>query len=156
MRDRKHDVPYTHATGKLKRHARQAQRRLAAWLTRDFDIAPTNPMPPSRAERFHRRFFRRKPPRIAFVTILESLAVHGLFGGEQPLDERVAVAKYRRFDAVDFGDVQTQPDDQSAPRSAIARSRIIPEGSMSFVSVDPVPGSLSSTASSNNVMIFRR
>jgi len=93
----------------------QLQRRPPAFLAHDFQIYPPHPAPPAGSQRLHPRFFRGKPPRVAFIFVFELLAVFALFLRVQTPQKRFAMALDGCPDAAHLSNVHAHPDDQFAP-----------------------------------------
>jgi YfiH family protein len=98
-----------------KRH-----RRSATLLADDFQVDPAHAAAPSSAERFHGRFLRGEAAGVAFELVLEALAIFNFVRREDAAEERLAVAFDGGFDARDFGDIHTQPNNQEI---SLARER---------------------------------
>lgn len=118
VRDRQMEVPSSHPLGKLRRFSRQMNSRLPARRIPHFNVPPTHPVPPSRAQRFHGRFFRRKARRVPLKFRLVPLAIPPLLIREHALDERPPKSRNRCFHAVNLGDVHAHPDNHFASRIA--------------------------------------
>src|SRR6266568_3098933 len=90
------------------------QRRTPARLSHHFQIHPLHPAPPARPQRLHRRFFRRKPPRIPLILVLEPLAVLALPRRIDPPKKHFPMALDRPLDAFHFRNVHAHPNNQDA------------------------------------------
>ena len=72
---------------------------------RDLDVAPSNAATLARAQGLHGGFLRRKPGRIVFNGPSFRLTVGNLTRREKSVDEPLAVALERLFEAWDFDQI---------------------------------------------------
>lgn len=132
MRNRQMEMPRTHPLRKLRRLSRQMNPRLSARRIPHFNVAPTHSVPPSRAQRLHRRFFRRETRRVPLKFRLVPLAVSPLLFREHALDERLPKTPNRRFHAVNLGYVHSHPYDHLV-------SRIAPDSRSACIIMEALP-----------------
>src|SRR5579862_7899873 len=112
------DIFHAHFFREFGRLAAELQRGLAACGADDFDIAPADTVGPAGAEGFHRGFLGGEASGVTLKFVAMLLAVFHFGGRKEAFEERRAVARDGRLDAIDFSDVQPEPDDQSASRVA--------------------------------------
>jgi YfiH family protein len=98
----------------LRRLARNRQRRPPASLPHHLQIHPFHPAPPTRPQSFHRRLFRRKPPRIPLILILKPLAVLPFPIRINPPQKHFAMPLNRPLDPPHFRNVHPHSNDQVA------------------------------------------
>src|SRR5580658_2862862 len=141
MRNRKRNVFHAKPLRYFSRDSVQTQRWFATRFAQHFDIPPAYARSPSRSQRLHRRLFRCKSPRVAFEFRAETLAVRDFCRSVQPLQNRRAVPRQRRFDAVNLRDVQSQAYDHmrlaSKSRGKMQvpnRNEIIPRSHLKYAS----------------------
>jgi YfiH family protein len=105
----------------LQRDAGKLQRRFSAGLVHNFQVAPTHSAPPASAEGLHARFFGGEAAGVAFEFVLVTFAVRNLLRSVEALQNGRAMPRERGFNAIDFRNVQTEPDDQVHLSSANMR-----------------------------------
>ena len=88
-----------------------------------FEIDPADAVAPSGAERFHGGFFGGEAAGVTFEFILEALAIFDFAGREDAAKEWLAVTFDGGLDARDFGNIDTQSDDQNTSESRAASAR---------------------------------
>jgi hypothetical protein len=79
--------PETHLHGPAQRAPGKSQGGAAVRAIDDFQVLPLDAFVPPSAQRFHRRFFRRKTCRVAFVAVGLLFDV-GDFARRKDLDEK--------------------------------------------------------------------
>lgn len=100
----------------------------ASFLADDFDVDPADAATPAGAECFHCGLFGGEAAGEALVFIFEALAVFALGGGVEAAEDCFAVALDGGFYAADFGDVNSEADDQGFLRKrAGADSGVMPD-----------------------------
>jgi YfiH family protein len=85
-------------------------------------------MPPTRPQRFHRRFLGRKTSGIALILVAELFAVLPLARRVHPFQENLTVPLDRRLDAVNLGDIHAHANNQGPSSS----SRFGPPGNSDY------------------------
>lgn len=116
MSDRKSSIDNAHPAGYFRCAAAQFQPRLAGGGTDDFNIAPADAVAPACAEGFHSGLLGGEAGGITLEFILMSLTIFDFRRSEKAFEKGCAVASDGGFDAVDFGDVESQPDDHDSSR----------------------------------------
>jgi polyphenol oxidase len=125
--DAERDVFNAEAFGYVARLAVEFYGGATAALANDFDVDPADAAAPAGAEGFHCGFFCGEAPGVALVFIFEALAVFAFRGRVKAAENCFAVAFDGGFDAADFGDVDSEPDDQRfLQKSARADSWVMP------------------------------
>lgn len=112
------DIFYAEAFADFAGFAMEFHGGAAAALADDFDIDPADAAAPTGAERFHRGFFCGEAAGVPLVFIFEALAVFAFGGGVKAAEDGFAVALDGGFYAADFGDVDSEADDQEFLRGA--------------------------------------
>src|SRR6266571_2971038 len=112
MRDAERHALHPKLLRNFRRLTRNRQRRPPARLTHNFQIHPFHPAPPARPQRLHRRLFRRKPPGIPFILVLESLAIFALPYRVDSPQKYFPMALDRSLDAVHLCNVHSHSNDQ--------------------------------------------
>jgi polyphenol oxidase len=126
--DAEGDVLYAESVGDVAGFAVEFYGGAAAFLADHFDVDPADAAAPAGAERFHRGFFCGEAAGVAFVFIFEALAVLALGGRVEATEKCFAVALDGAFHAADFGNVDSEADDQGFLRkSAGADSCVMPD-----------------------------
>jgi YfiH family protein len=126
--DAEGDVFYAEAFADFAGFAVKFHGGAAAALADDFDIDPADAAAPAGAERFHRGFFGGEAAGVALVFIFEALAVFAFGGGVKAAEDGFAVALDGGFYAADFGDVDSEADDQGFLRKSVgADSCVAPD-----------------------------
>jgi len=110
--DAEGDVFNAEAIGDFAGFAVEFYRGASAALADDFDIDPAHAAAPAGAERFHRGFFRGEAAREPLILILEAFAVFAFSRRVEAAEKCFAVTLDGGFDAADFGDVDSEADDQ--------------------------------------------
>ena len=123
MGDAQRDAPDAEAVRDVFCFAGEGHGWAAAVFAHDFQVYPADPAPPARSQRLHGRFFCGKTPRVALKFVLEPFAVGNFLGGEDALQKSSAVALNGALDALHFGDIHAQTDDQAASRMQRAPAR---------------------------------
>src|SRR5437879_10383127 len=95
MRDAERHALHTELLRNFRRLTRYRQGGPPAHLPHYFQIHPSHAAPPACSQRLHGRLFCRKSPRVAFVLILEPLAVLALPARIHSPQEYFAVAANR-------------------------------------------------------------
>jgi YfiH family protein len=121
--DAERDVFHAKAIGDVAGFAVEFHGWAAAPLADDFDVDPADAAAPAGAESFHRGFFCGEAAGIAFVFILEALAVFALGGRVEAAKDRFAVALDGGSYSPNFRDIDSEADDQ----------RILPGGTDTLV-----------------------
>jgi purine-nucleoside/S-methyl-5'-thioadenosine phosphorylase / adenosine deaminase len=128
MRDAEGDVFNAEALGNLAGFPMQFYGGAPAALAHNLDIDPADASAPSGAECFHRGFFGGKAAGEALVFIFKTLAVLALGGRVEAAEKSFAVALDGDFDAADFGDVNSEADNQGFLRKSVgADSSVVPD-----------------------------
>ena len=92
------------------RAAVKPQLRRPARRAHDLDVAPQHALRVAGAERLHRRFLRREPAGEMGRRVPAPRRVRNFAVGEDAAQKSIAVARDRRFDAVDFGRIHSDTD----------------------------------------------
>jgi polyphenol oxidase len=116
--DAEGDVFHAEAVGDVAGFAVEFHGGAAAALANDFDIDPADAAAPACAESFHGGFFCGEAAGVALIFIFEALAVFALGGRVEAAEKSFAVALDGGFDAADFGDVDSEADDQEFLRKS--------------------------------------
>jgi polyphenol oxidase len=117
--DAERDVFYAEGVGDLAGFAVKFNCGAAAFLADDFDVNPADAAAPAGAEGFHRSFFGGEAAGEAFVFVFETLAIFAFGGGVEAAEKCFAVALDGGFDAADFGDVDSEADNQGFLRKSV-------------------------------------
>ena len=126
--DAEGDVFYTERVGDFAGFAVEFYGGAAAALADHFDVDPADAAAPAGAEGFHGGFFCCEAAGEAFVFVFETLAVFTLGGGVEAAEDGFAVALDGGFYAADFGDVDSEADDQGFLRKSVgADSCVMPD-----------------------------
>jgi len=123
MRDAERDALHAEVRGDFCGFSGESEGGAAALLADDFEIDPADAVAPAGSERFHGGFLRGEAASVAFELIPEALAIFDFVGREDAAEEKLAAALNGRLDARDFGDVNTQANDQEI---FLARERRAP------------------------------
>jgi hypothetical protein len=107
VRDGDGNVANTDLLGHRFCRARQTERGFSAADAEDFDVAPADAARPTGAKGFHGGFFCGEAASVTFVGRVELLAICSFGGRVDAFDERRWMAFDGRFDAINFGDVET-------------------------------------------------
>src|SRR5271170_1774647 len=107
VRDGERNILDPQFFGKLPRHALKAERWFSTRSVCHFDVAPAHTAGPARAQGFHGRLFRGESSGIAFELIFVALAIGNFCGCVEALQNRGAMPREGRGNAVDFRDVQS-------------------------------------------------
>lgn len=110
--DAERDVFYAEALADFAGFAVEFYGGAAAFLADDFDVDPADAAAPSGAEGFHGGLFCGEAAGVAFVFIFEALAVFAFGGRVKAAEDCFAVALDGGFYALDFGEVDSEADDQ--------------------------------------------
>ena len=100
-----------------KRPARQPQLRRTS-PAEYLDVPPQDPARVARAERLHRGFLRREPPRQARDRIALARTIGNLLVGEDAPEKAFTMTREDLANARDVGGVETEADDAHARPSA--------------------------------------
>jgi YfiH family protein len=126
--DAQRDVFHAHPFGDVTGLAVEFYGGAAAFLADDFDVDPADAAAPAGAERFHRGFFGGEAAGVALVFIFKALAVFPFGGCEEAAKNGLAVALDSGLYAADFGDVDSEADDQGFLRKrAGVDSCVVPD-----------------------------
>jgi len=117
MRNTQRHALHSQRRRHLRRLPSQQNRRSTSALPYHFHIHPPHTARPSRPERLHRRFLRRKPPRIPLILILEFLAISTLPRRIHPPQKRLAMALNRPLHSIHFRNINPHPHNHAAPSS---------------------------------------
>jgi hypothetical protein len=85
----------------------------AARLARHFNVAPSHPVVPARADGFHPSLFRSKASGIALYPVRLRLAVLNLSLSENPVKKPLTMPLDRFANAMHFGNVNSRTDDHA-------------------------------------------
>jgi polyphenol oxidase len=112
MGDAERDVFYAEAFADFAGFAVEFYGGAAAFLADDFDVDPADAAAPAGAEGLHRGFLGGEAAGVALVFVFEALAVFAFGGRVETAEDCFAVALDGGFYAADFGDVDSEADDQ--------------------------------------------
>ena len=110
--DAEGDVSYTEAVGDFAGFAVEFDGWAAAFLADDFDIDPADAAAPAGAESFHCGLFGGETAGEPLIFVFEALAVFAFGGRVEAAEKCFAVPLDGGFHAADFGDVDSEADDQ--------------------------------------------
>ncbi len=112
MGDADGDALHAELSSDFRGFAGEGDRGTAAFFADDFEIEPADASAPSGSERFHGRFLGGEAAGVTFKLVLEALAIFDFVGRVDAAEEKLAAALDGRFDALDFGDIHTQANNQ--------------------------------------------
>ena len=93
-----------------RRAAVEPELRWSSRRAHDLDVAPQDALGVAGAERFHCRFFRRKPAGEMRGGIPAPRGIRNFAVGEDAAQKTLAVAGDGGFDAIDFGGIDPDAD----------------------------------------------
>ncbi len=114
MRNAQRHTLYSQLLRDFRRLTHDRQRRPPARLPHHFQIHPFHSAPPAGSQRFHRRLFRRKPPRIPLILVFKTLAVFSFSWRINPPQKYFPMALDRPLDALHLRNVHAHSNDQDA------------------------------------------
>src|SRR6266849_10061579 len=109
--ERKRNVSRAQSGCELGGLAVEGNGGAASGLAAHFNIAPTHPVVPTRAEGFHSCFLGRETRRVTLHAVGLRLAVADLALGVDSLQKAIAEARERRRNPWDFGNVNAGAND---------------------------------------------
>src|SRR6267378_6594719 len=122
MRDAEGHTLYSHLLRNFRCLPRDRQRRTPARLPHHFQIHPFHPAPPPRPQRLHRRLFRREPPRVPLIFILEPLAILPFPRRIHAPQKYFSMALDRPLNPLHLGNVHPHSHDHAALLNSCALS----------------------------------
>src|SRR5579859_2672029 len=99
----------------LLRLSIQPDRRPPALLSHHLKIHPPHPAPPPRPQSLHRRFLRRKPPRIPLILIPKPLAILPLRPRKHPPQKRLPMPLNRPPNPLHLRQIHSHPNNHRLP-----------------------------------------
>src|SRR5579859_1705747 len=117
MRNAQSNPLHAQLLSNLLRLSIQPYRRPPALLPHHLKIHPPHPASPTGAQRLHRRFLSRKPPRIPLILIPKPLAILPLRRSIHPPQKHLPMPLNRDANPLHLYPLLSHPNNQSLPLS---------------------------------------